>query len=1170
MPRKPIVPVFAGADPAPTVSLYAGAGPKIKPDVTAPLPLQVKPLLGINMEWHLVTGLVLLLLILVAYGNSFQSEWVLDNKYIIELDMPKSASWADQAKSAGVRNIFMQDYWWPKGISGLYRPITTFTYWLNWRFFGNGDNPTPREQVVGFHWVNFGVHFLNAFLFYLLMIRLTRHFWVAFFASTVFATHPIATESVTNIIGRADMFAATAIIGGLLIHMSAVKAGSIARILWLTALLLVMACGVFSKESAGALFIVIILYDVIYRVTERVRQIDWREFVIAVTRAFTIAPMIFFGVCVYLLVLVPWMGQMNDVDTSYTYSNTTTLGDPGAAKIRFNNLTPAKATALYISNSGGDSRLTATALQGRGQTLAPISQKIKIYKSNDSSQWALFKASGPLGGAGSWSTLSLSYITGNGSFNESDPVVVSFIDSSFPWAIVGTVLGLFVLFFSSVLLTTRNIWPVVAAVGFSVVVLISMGLCYQPRPEEQPAGAGLAVIRLHLAPNPSAQPYVDAIAKAAAANQPNPVVVSLCRLSLNGLWIFALVFLGVEFAFKYLWPEETIDKEKRDLWRGFYDSYFVLWSVSVLLFAVRDWILARATPAEEPFLDNPLRGLSFIPARLTAAKVAVMLLWKMIWPSTLSSDYSYNQIPLFSYHGVTTWQNFECLLSALLFAGIIFLAFWCLKRGQKAIAFFLGLYLINYLPTSNLTLIIGSIMAERFMYLPLIAFAAILVIVIDLLARRFFFPLDDTETPVLQPAPGGGTSVPSSSRIYRYLPHILLSVLTVAYGIRAFARNYDWHTDVTLWTSAQKLSPMSFRSYQSLAFALFEQDAEGNIDRMIDIDEQGLKIVDDLPNPNNSSRLYLHLGMYYGAKGELLSRGKPNVPEDAKIWFVKSAKILERGIPIDRAFNEVNRGRDVKRGRNGNETPDVGLAPVYRYLGDSYMRLGLLDQAERSYRYMVHLEPTDPESYLKLANLNVQRGRLDDAAANLINVILLDNSGPTTQPAWAMLNSIFQQINTEQTPCIIILNGHAQLDTQRIAVRQAILQAYRDFVRYFIQARRGDLAQNARNNAVNMYGFSPALFDELFDPDYMQKFPVPVPADPVFYKPDPVRFALMMPEVQKAFTDATGNNDLKTIDEEITEGRAVYYTDQSIDGKMYRIRISEEGKLLSKEPLNGK
>ena len=41
---------------------------------------------GSGYAWHFAAAPVLLLIILVTYANSFQSEWVLDNKYIIELD----------------------------------------------------------------------------------------------------------------------------------------------------------------------------------------------------------------------------------------------------------------------------------------------------------------------------------------------------------------------------------------------------------------------------------------------------------------------------------------------------------------------------------------------------------------------------------------------------------------------------------------------------------------------------------------------------------------------------------------------------------------------------------------------------------------------------------------------------------------------------------------------------------------------------------------------------------------------------------------------------------------------------------------------------------------------------------------------------------------------------
>ena len=263
-------------------------------------------------------------------------------------------------------------------------------------------------------------------------------------------------------------------------------------------------------------------------------------------------------------------------------------------------------------------------------------------------------------------------------------------------------------------------------------------------------------------------------------------------------------------------------------------------------------------------------------------------------------------------------------------------------------------------------------------------------------------------------------------------------------------------------------------------------------------------------------------------------------------------------MPVDRAFNEVNRGRDVKRGRNGEDTPDVGLAPVYGYLGVAYLRVNRLDEAEQAFRYMRHLECTDPDAYLKLASVYERRNQFDKEAVCLMQVILLDKDNQHPE-AWPALNEVFKRINTEPYPCIIQnAAGRAQLDLSRTAVRDTVLDAYRDFVRVFQQAKRKPLAEGARDTAVKQYGFSKeALFDPLFDPTYLKQFPIPVPPDPVFWKPPKVKFELMMPEVQKAVLSQTNNIAPEWLQMEMLNGRAIYTLDQP-----KRIRVSEEGVVL--------
>src|SRR4051812_24690191 len=449
MQRKPIVPVFAGAsgttESGPLIPLYAGGGEK---KIDQSLPLK-RDELGIGTEWHFVVAAILLFLILAAYGNSFQSEWVLDNKYIIELDpRTKAVQWDDLPGKPGVRNIFTQDYWWPKGISGLYRPITSFTYWLNWTVFGNGHNPTPREQVVGFHWVNLGLHYLNAFLFYRLMLRLTRRFWVSFFAALLFATHPVATESVTNIIGRADMFAATTVIGGMLIWIDIHRSAMWKRVLWLTALLFLMAFGVFAKESAGAVVFVAILYDLIYRVGERIRDFNWREFIMAISRGVTIALLIFFAISTYLVVLVPWMSDMGNIGTGYVYSRATLAGDPGHGRVQFDSDPPTSAKEMYVSNVTVDNRALGSMLSTWADEDGNLSGSVQVQKAADANQKIVYKVAGKIDKSAEWTKLNIRHTDSSGAFNDSDQVTVTFLDGRFPLGILGTVVGLLLIFMS--------------------------------------------------------------------------------------------------------------------------------------------------------------------------------------------------------------------------------------------------------------------------------------------------------------------------------------------------------------------------------------------------------------------------------------------------------------------------------------------------------------------------------------------------------------------------------------------------------------------------------------------------------------------------------------------------------------------------------------------------
>src|ERR1039458_254400 len=195
-------------------------------------------------------GLVLCALTLLAYSNSFRAGIVLDNKALLLQD-PRIRAVTGENLSL----IFEHTYWWRRGEAGIYRPLTTLSYLLNYVGLGDGD------QAAGYHWVNLVLHMVNMLLVFALGRRLLGQFGRAALLAALWAVHPASTESVTNIIGRSDLLAAMAILSGFLMYVKSTQTAGPRRLAWLTGLGMATAAGVYSKESAVMIIGVIALYE---------------------------------------------------------------------------------------------------------------------------------------------------------------------------------------------------------------------------------------------------------------------------------------------------------------------------------------------------------------------------------------------------------------------------------------------------------------------------------------------------------------------------------------------------------------------------------------------------------------------------------------------------------------------------------------------------------------------------------------------------------------------------------------------------------------------------------------------------------------------------------------------------------------------------------------------
>jgi tetratricopeptide (TPR) repeat protein len=677
---------------------------------------------------HVLACAALCVVTLLAYSNSFHGGFVRDSRSLIQTDSRVHA-----ATNENLNKILGHTYWWPQFETGLYRPISTLSYLFNYAILGNGDHPE------GYHWLNFFLHFLNVVLVYALAERILKTFWPAVFTAALWAVHPVLTESVTNIIGRSDLLAATAVLSGFLMYLRSTEARSWRSYIWLAGLMMVTAIGIFSKESAVAIVAVIALYEITW----------WHE-----------------------------------------------------------------------------------------------------------------------------------------------------------------------------------------------------------------------------------------------------------RKQLRGLILGCTAVAPALLAMWY----------------------------------VRSLVFAGSRPAIFAFVENPLQGAHFLTARLTAVAVIYRYLWRLVWPATLSADYSYAQIPLAS-GDLQDWVAWLVVAATALMVASQF-------RKNRAFFFFGAFAFLTFLPASNLVILTGTIMAERLMYLPAIGFAGCLVIGLYSIGQRLQL---------------------------RNLAPATIYVLLAGFSVRTWVRNSDWHDELTMAAASVRTSPHSYKTHFAFAIALSESDpTRANLDQVIEEMGKSTTVLNSLPDSMNTSIVYAKAGGEFIAKGDSLVQkgadGRAIIPAASTEAYQRSLKILKRGAEIEKASEPEYR----ERLRAAGEFADgpLGLPQLYEELSTAYMRLGDAQSAYKAAMRARSLDPTKVGPYVVIAQVLAKGGRKNDAAISIVEAILASG-----QKNLMRLLDVLYRDGVDPQACAIVHSGGAMiLNNSCPVVHDESCRASAELVELFRQIQRQDLADQIRTQAIGQLG----------------------------------------------------------------------------------------------------
>src|SRR3989338_93662 len=136
-----------------------------------------------------------------VFGNGIFNDFTFDDVAVIQ-------NRGDLKDSSNFFNLFVSPYHLLAKL-GLFRPFTMASYAIN-HYINDAflsASATSFQQAAGFRVVNIIIHALNSFLLFWLVNYLFKNRFLSYATFLLFLVHPIHTEAVTSIVGRAELLA---------------------------------------------------------------------------------------------------------------------------------------------------------------------------------------------------------------------------------------------------------------------------------------------------------------------------------------------------------------------------------------------------------------------------------------------------------------------------------------------------------------------------------------------------------------------------------------------------------------------------------------------------------------------------------------------------------------------------------------------------------------------------------------------------------------------------------------------------------------------------------------------------------------------------------------------------------------------------------------------------
>ncbi len=356
------------------------------------------------------------------------------------------------------------------------------------------------------------------------------------------------------------------------------------------------------------------------------------------------------------------------------------------------------------------------------------------------------------------------------------------------------------------------------------------------------------------------------------------------------------------------------------------------------------------------------------PTLLTSVRIFAHYLKLMVFPLTLSADYSFNAFPI-SY----SLAEARVIVALMIVGG----AWWAIYRllASDRWAAFGGLwFFVTLLPVSQI-IPHHEIVAEHYLYLPSAGFCLTAAVLVERLLTQ--------------------------SRNPRAIA-AAFALIVLLLGLRTVVRNRDWKDDLTLWTRTVQTSPESARAHIALAGMHLRQGRH---------DQAGQELVEALRIQPNSVGTHSDLGVV------LLQLGRLGEAEQEFREAIRLSVSPSPGLRVNLALVYIGRSqlheaeRELDAALRSGQLSPLERGAALHNQGLVYAKTGRPAEAEKAFVESLNIDPKNVSARVRLATLYLEKGMLPEGATQLEETLRYKGSDADLH---ALLGEVYYRLGRKE------------------------------------------------------------------------------------------------------------------------------------------------------------